>query len=166
MSRSEASVKRTCPMCGGKIVEAKVRVAISGSPVGQFDGYRCERCGEEFLAERSLEPAHEEVVRSGLFGIERQTSLFFPTNHGFWSTSSTISAPTLSATPSLFEKPITYNVTSHSTPSTHSIFTSSVGDSREIEVHSSLASIVTYSAEMVSSRNGTVDTRLYQTQTR
>lgn len=80
-------MKRTCPICGGQIVEAKVGVVISGLSMGQFDGYKCKKCGEEFLAEHSLDLAHEEIVRTGLFGIARETRLTLPTVAGFWSAS-------------------------------------------------------------------------------
>jgi len=62
-------MKRTCPLCGGTLVEAKVRIAIVGSPIGTFDGLRCSKCGEEYLAERSIQPAHDEIIRAGLFGV-------------------------------------------------------------------------------------------------
>jgi hypothetical protein len=66
-------MSRKCPICGGEVVEVKVRVAPSGMNIGLFNGYRCSSCGEEFLAERSLEPAHGEIVRAGIFGKSTHT---------------------------------------------------------------------------------------------
>ncbi len=72
---AEEKLRDVCPMCGGgKLSPAKVRVAIRGLSMGSFDGYRCSSCGEEFLREHSLKGAHEEIVRSGLFGIAKHKS--------------------------------------------------------------------------------------------
>ncbi len=71
-------MERNCPVCGGVLSVAKVRLAIVGSSVGSFDGYRCSNCGEEFLAERSIQPAHDEIVRAGLFGILRMSPAWNP----------------------------------------------------------------------------------------
>jgi len=65
-------MKKECPICGGELVQGKVRVAIAGSPIGSYDGYMCNSCGEEFLREGSLNSAHEEIVRAGLFGIAKE----------------------------------------------------------------------------------------------
>jgi len=66
---------KTCPFCGGEVNPSKVRVAPSGKNVGLYDGYRCEKCGEEFLAESSLQSAHDEIVKAGMFGqIEHSIS--------------------------------------------------------------------------------------------
>ena len=61
-------MKRECPTCGGQLEPSKVRVAVAGYPIGSYEGYRCVKCSEEFLLERSLDSAHEDVVRAGLFG--------------------------------------------------------------------------------------------------
>ena len=66
-------MERNCPICKGLLVKSKVRVAIAGSSVGNFDGYKCLKCGEEYLMEQSIQSAHEEIVRAGLFGILRRT---------------------------------------------------------------------------------------------
>jgi hypothetical protein len=71
-------MEKSCPICGGLLVESKVRIAIAESPVGNFPGYRCSNCGEEFLAERSIQSAHEEILRAGLFGVLRRTPAVNP----------------------------------------------------------------------------------------
>jgi hypothetical protein len=70
---------RKCPVCGGEVADAKVRVAPSGKNVGLFEGYRCLSCGEEFLSESSLQPAHEEIVRAGIFGEKEHSFSSTPT---------------------------------------------------------------------------------------
>ncbi len=73
-------MSRICPICQkGELIPSKVRVALAETPVGVFDGYRCNTCAEEFLAETSLEPAHSEIVKSGLFGITKVEPIPTPT---------------------------------------------------------------------------------------
>lgn len=151
-------MKRICPFCGGQIVQAKVRVAVSGCPMGEFDGYRCKKCGEEFLAERSLDLAHDEIVRAGMFGIARQTGLTIPTRHGFWSTSDTRAWTTESRTlENTFYVMFTF---SSSRPTLEASLDSSLTNTMRFEDNSSFS--FSDALKLEASQNGTVDKRLYQ----
>mgnify|MGYP001088363757 CR=1 FL=1 len=58
-----------CPLCSGRLAEAKVTVEISGVELGEFDGLRCQRCQEQFLLPNSMDLAHAVALSKNLFGI-------------------------------------------------------------------------------------------------
>jgi len=58
-----------CPICSGRLREAKVTVEISGIELGSFDGLRCDKCGEQLLLPESMNLAHALALNKNLFGI-------------------------------------------------------------------------------------------------
>lgn len=65
-----------CP-CGGKIKWKKDKVVIEGVDCGVLDVEYCERCGEEYLPEESLEVVESKLKGAGLWGVERKKVNFW-----------------------------------------------------------------------------------------
>lgn len=59
-----------CPVCPGTLKEAKIRLSITGVDIGSFDGSKCDRCGIEFLNEKSDLEAERIAKEKGLFGFK------------------------------------------------------------------------------------------------
>jgi len=67
---SEMNPFETCPNCGAPAPKrTKIKVQVAGSYVGEFEGYSCNKCGEEFLAPETLSKAQTQIKNRGLFGI-------------------------------------------------------------------------------------------------
>lgn len=65
-----------CP-CGGKIKWKKDKVVIEGINCGVLDVEYCQKCGEEYLPEESLEIVENKLKEAGLWGVERKKVSFW-----------------------------------------------------------------------------------------
>jgi len=70
-----------CPNCEAPSPKrGKIPLYVSGYYVGDFDGYWCPVCREEFLDPATVGEAEDSVMRHGLFGIvSRHASICEPT---------------------------------------------------------------------------------------
>lgn len=60
-----------CP-CGGRIKWKKDKVVIEGLNCGNLDIEYCEKCGEEYLPENTMEIVETKLKEAGLWGIQRK----------------------------------------------------------------------------------------------
>lgn len=67
-----------CP-CGGKLEWKKERVIKDGVDCGLLDVEYCQKCGEEYLPDESLEIVEDKLRKLGLWGMERRQIKFWKT---------------------------------------------------------------------------------------
>ncbi len=60
-----------CP-CGGKIKWVRDKVFIQGIDCGTLDVELCQKCGEEYMPEESMEIVEKKLKEAGLWGIKRR----------------------------------------------------------------------------------------------
>jgi hypothetical protein len=65
-----------CP-CGGKINWFKERIIREGIDCGVLDVERCDKCGEEYLPEWSMNVVENKLSDAGLWGVERKEIKFW-----------------------------------------------------------------------------------------
>jgi hypothetical protein len=65
-----------CP-CGGKIDWIKKNVVQEGVDCGDLDVEICNKCGEEYLPDWSMEVVETKLRDAGLFGVERKEIKFW-----------------------------------------------------------------------------------------
>lgn len=65
--------KKSCPCpCGGKIKWKKDKVVVEGINIGILDIEYCEKCGEEYFPEETMERVERELKKHGLWGVKRK----------------------------------------------------------------------------------------------
>jgi len=65
-----------CP-CGGKIKWKKEKFVRDGVDCGILDIEYCEKCGEEYLPDESMEVVEMKLKEAGLWGMERKEIKFW-----------------------------------------------------------------------------------------
>jgi muramoyltetrapeptide carboxypeptidase len=65
-----------CP-CGGKIKWKKEKVIKDGIDCGILDVEICDKCGEEYLPDESMEIVEDKLKQAGLWGVERKEIKFW-----------------------------------------------------------------------------------------
>ncbi len=65
-----------CP-CGGRVKWKKDKVVIEGIDCGVLDVEVCNKCGEEYLPDESLEAVEGKLKAAGLWGIKRKKVSFW-----------------------------------------------------------------------------------------
>lgn len=60
-----------CP-CGGKVKWRQDKVVIDNVDCGILDIEYCERCGEEYLPDESMEVVENKLKKAGLWGVQRK----------------------------------------------------------------------------------------------
>ena len=64
---------KKCSECDGKMKELKAK-----TPEGvKYDYYKCEKCGEEYLPDESLEIVESKLKENNLWGVERKEVQFW-----------------------------------------------------------------------------------------
>ncbi|MDP6293640.1 MAG: AbrB/MazE/SpoVT family DNA-binding domain-containing protein [Candidatus Woesearchaeota archaeon] len=66
---------KTCIFCGGGIKRQKVAYAEFGVPLGRFDAFVCQKCGEEFFDEATADKIQAASKKAGLFGLGRKVKI-------------------------------------------------------------------------------------------
>ncbi|MBI2106436.1 hypothetical protein HYT57_00475 [Candidatus Woesearchaeota archaeon] len=64
-----------CPECEGEIKEKRISYMLIGIDIGKFPALVCEKCGEQFYEDTTLEKIDEAAKRKGLWGLEHKTKL-------------------------------------------------------------------------------------------
>lgn len=67
-----------CP-CGGKIKWKKERVIQEDIDCGILDVEYCEKCGEEYFPDESMEIVENKLKEANLWGVERKEIKFWKT---------------------------------------------------------------------------------------
>lgn len=67
-----------CP-CGGKIKWKRDRVIQDSIDCGILDIEYCEKCGEEYLPDESMEIVEKKLKEANLWGVERKEIKFWKT---------------------------------------------------------------------------------------
>lgn len=65
-----------CP-CGGKVKWKRERVVRDGIDCGLLDVEYCEKCGEQYLPDESMEVVEQKLREAGLWGVERRAIKFW-----------------------------------------------------------------------------------------
>ncbi|MDP7323784.1 MAG: hypothetical protein QF632_03425 [Candidatus Woesearchaeota archaeon] len=65
-----------CP-CGGKVKWKKDKVIRDGIDCGVLDIEYCDKCGEEYFPDESMEIVEQKLKEAGLWGIERKEIKFW-----------------------------------------------------------------------------------------
>jgi len=60
-----------CP-CGGKVKWKKDNVVVEGISCGVLDIEYCEKCGEEYFPEETMEIVEQKLKEHGLWGLQRK----------------------------------------------------------------------------------------------
>ncbi len=60
-----------CP-CGGRLKWKRGRVVVDEVDCGMLDVEYCQRCGEEYLPDDSMEIVERKLKDKGLWGIQRE----------------------------------------------------------------------------------------------
>jgi hypothetical protein len=71
----------SCPNCEApSLKKGKIPLYVGGYYIGDFDGYWCPVCREEFLDPATVDEAEDAVTSHGLFGIvSRHAGICEPT---------------------------------------------------------------------------------------
>ncbi|NQU78604.1 hypothetical protein HQ545_02445 [Candidatus Woesearchaeota archaeon] len=69
-----------CP-CGGKVKWKKERVVQDGVDCGILDVEYCDKCGELYLPDESLQVVEKKLKQAGLWGVERKEIKFWKTGN-------------------------------------------------------------------------------------
>ena len=69
-----------CTACGGKVMKKKIEVAMAGTGLGEFDGYRCGKCGEEWFDEKTVDRIQEIARKKGVWGTEVRSKISYSGN--------------------------------------------------------------------------------------
>ena len=64
-----------CPMCNSSLKKGMVKEEYLGHPLGEFEGYICNKCGETLLAQESVEAAQTKAKQLGIFGLAEKTNI-------------------------------------------------------------------------------------------
>lgn len=75
-------IEYPCP-CGGKVKWLKEKVVQEGINCGILDVEYCEKCGEKYLPEESMEIVEEKLKNAGLWGVERKEIKFWKSGNSF-----------------------------------------------------------------------------------
>ena len=67
-----------CP-CGGKVKWKRERVIKEGIDCGILDIEYCEKCGEEYLPDESMDIVENKLKEAGLWGAKRKEIRFWKT---------------------------------------------------------------------------------------
>lgn len=65
-----------CP-CGGKLKWKKEHLIQEGVDCGILDVEICDKCGEEYLPDESLEIVEKKLREAGLWGVKRKEIKFW-----------------------------------------------------------------------------------------
>ena len=65
-----------CP-CGGKVKWKKEKVIKEGIDCGLLDVEICNKCGEEYFSDESMEVVENKLRQAGLWGVERKEIKFW-----------------------------------------------------------------------------------------
>lgn len=72
----DKKLKFPCP-CGGKIKWIREKIIQEGVDCGILDIEKCEKCGEEYLPDWSMEVVEKRLSDAGLWGTERKEIKFW-----------------------------------------------------------------------------------------
>jgi YgiT-type zinc finger domain-containing protein len=65
-----------CPICEkGSLHKAKVKESMFGIALGEFDGERCDKCGETFLDSTSMKEIEKRAKAKGIWGISKKITI-------------------------------------------------------------------------------------------
>ena len=64
-----------CDECGGKLIETRRAIALSGVPLGTFSVWICETCGQELHDAKTSQLIETAAKKKGLWGTERKKTL-------------------------------------------------------------------------------------------
>ncbi len=67
-----------CP-CGGKLSWKRELVVQQGIDCGMLDVELCEKCGEKYFPDESMEVIEKKLKQAGLWGVERKEIKFWKT---------------------------------------------------------------------------------------
>jgi len=64
-------IKYPCP-CGGKVKWKKDKVIVEGINCGILDIEYCQKCGEEYFPEETMEVIEKRLKDEGLWGVQKK----------------------------------------------------------------------------------------------
>lgn len=65
-----------CPICDkGNLNKEMIKVEHFGVYFGDYDGLKCDSCGESFLESEATEEVIQKAKEKGIFGIEARTKV-------------------------------------------------------------------------------------------
>lgn len=68
--------KMKCPSCNqGELKKSKIREEQFGVFLGEYEGLRCNICGESFLDEKATHDILQRSKELGIFGLEATTKV-------------------------------------------------------------------------------------------
>ena len=62
-------------VCGSEAQRVKLEVKPYGVSIGSYQGYKCEKCGEEWFEEKTAEEIEIKAKKLGLFGLEAKSKV-------------------------------------------------------------------------------------------
>ncbi len=65
-----------CP-CGGNVKWKRERIVRDGIDCGILDIEHCEKCGEEYFPDESMDIVERKLKEAGLWGVERKEIKFW-----------------------------------------------------------------------------------------
>lgn len=76
MNKEIRKIRFPCP-CGGKIRWIKERVIQEGVDCGTLDVEVCDKCGNKYFPDWSMEIVERRLKEAGLWGVERKEIQFW-----------------------------------------------------------------------------------------
>ncbi|MDP2717490.1 MAG: hypothetical protein Q8P02_01975 [Candidatus Micrarchaeota archaeon] len=64
-----------CTECDGTLEQKKERFIDLGVDLGEFDALVCNKCGERFYPEKSVDKIQQKQKEKGLWGLEARTKV-------------------------------------------------------------------------------------------